>query len=307
MTGIKAKHCYSSAPRTHSDSGSRKSLHTPLATGSGGWKRRGDGSSPVPSPRFLPALRGNLEEPRGRGGPAGPTPPPPASLPPPPFKAGSAAPLPFVRASSHPSQLRPPSSPHLRPYSTPERVPVVGPSVATGPAGAEPRPQGGEAAQPPHSALPLPAAPPLPTAAILDGNTRDTHPAPRPGGVNRAPRTFNVSPAGRRRRRCERLPSASMGQDELVPLQRSPHLGSCVLLAVIYSLKHNHKPLFVLPLWAMFTEAVILLLVQCVSAITWCPIWHVPSQIVDPWIFCLFSYERARDVQTAATIIDITE
>ncbi|KAM9578046.1 uncharacterized protein ACIB01_011730 [Guaruba guarouba] len=209
----------------------------------GTWRSRGDGGGPASTPRHSPA--------HARQHPYCPAPPPPAPLSPPPFKAGSAAPLPLPRASSHPSRLRPRYSPRLRPCSRHERIPAVGPSAATAPAGAEPRPQGGEAAQPPQSALPLPAAPPLPAAAILDGNARDTHPPPRPGGVNRAPRTFNAAPARPGRRRCEGLPSALMGQDELVPPQRSPHLESCVLLAVIYSLKHNHKPLFVPPLWAI--------------------------------------------------------
>ncbi|XP_065520204.1 nascent polypeptide-associated complex subunit alpha, muscle-specific form-like [Lathamus discolor] len=182
----------------------------------------------------------------------GPAQPPPAPLPPPLFKAGSATPVPLARVSSHLSRLGPHSGLRLRPCSRPERVQAAGPPAATGPAGAEPRPQGGEATQPPHLALPLPAAPPPPpAAAILGRKTRDTHPAPRPGGANRAPTAFNVAPAGRGRRRCKGLPSASMGQDELLPPQRPPHLGSCVLRAVIYSLKHNHKPLFVPSLWAV--------------------------------------------------------
>lgn len=80
-------------------------------------------------------------------------------------------------APSHPSRLRPRSSPRLRPCSRPERAPAAGPlrgDRARRPSGAGPQPQRGEAAQWPHSALPLPAAPPPPAAAILQRETRDT-------------------------------------------------------------------------------------------------------------------------------------
>nr|XP_041569803.1 translation initiation factor IF-2-like [Taeniopygia guttata] len=92
---------------------------------------------------------------------------------------------------ARPLRSRPPARPLTRagssltpalgsaPAARPSLPRLRGRPAATRPAGAEPRPQGGDGPRPPHSAPPLPAAPP-PAAAILGRQTRDRASAGQP-------------------------------------------------------------------------------------------------------------------------------